>query len=154
MESRIFFYWTTSGIFFRIGKHLVPSVSFSPYFCLFVFGILVILDAWFYFRFFLSSPFCLANVNKDYLIFLYSYNSVAKSDQKQKIGWRKYSLEKSQFGVHKLCKSSLNSRIKLFKIVGIQIFLLLAVVCNIELTLGFCLLLRYRKVTILRRTGS
>ena len=30
LESRIFFYWTNSGIFFRIGKHLVTPEFWVP----------------------------------------------------------------------------------------------------------------------------
>ena len=61
------------------------NLSFIPYFHLLVFDILVILVAWFSFWFF----FCLAhlalqNVNKNYVIFSYFHNFVAKSDQKPK----------------------------------------------------------------------
>ena len=55
-------------------------------FCLLVFGILVTLVAWFSFRvFFRLAHLVLQNVNKDYIIFLYFYNFVSKSDQKPKI---------------------------------------------------------------------
>ena len=54
--------------------------------------ILVFWSLWL--RDFLSIFFCLAhlalqNVNKDYVIFLYFRNFVAKSDQKRKMGWTK-----------------------------------------------------------------
>ena len=62
----------------------VPIVLFIPYFCLLVFGILVTLVEWFSFRFFPSYPSCLANVNKDYVIFFYPCNFAAKNDQTPK----------------------------------------------------------------------
>ena len=104
-----------------------------------------------FFPFFPSCPSCLAsNVDKDYLIFLSFHNFVAKRDQKTKNGMKEMFLREKPV---KSYVRAVNSKIKSFKNIGIQIFLLTAV-CNIELTLGFCLLLRYRKVTILRRTGS
>ena len=80
--------------FFRIVSFLeersfaslfVTFVSFIRHFRLLVFSILVTLVVWFSFRFFLSCPFLLQNVNKDYVIFLYFHNFVAKSDQKPKM---------------------------------------------------------------------
>ena len=55
----------------------------SHIFVFWFFGILVTLVFFFPF-FFPSSPSCLANVSKDYTIFLYFRNFVAKSDQKPK----------------------------------------------------------------------
>ena len=60
---------------------LVRFVSFIPYFRFLVFGILVTLVA---FRFFRLAHLALQNVNKDYVIFWYFPNFVAKSDQKPK----------------------------------------------------------------------
>ena len=58
-------------------------VSFIPYFYLF-FGILVTLVAWFSFRFYRLAHLALQNINKDYIIFSYFSNMVARSDQKPK----------------------------------------------------------------------
>ena len=57
------------------------NVLLIPYFCLLVFGILVTLVAWFSFLFF---HLALQNVNKDYVIFLYFCNFVAKVTKNQK----------------------------------------------------------------------
>ena len=89
--------------------YLLTNVSFIPYFHLLVFGILVTL-----LRDFLSCFFCLAhlalqNVNKDYIIFLYCRNFVAKSDQKQKIGWTKH---KKDILLYKYKRLRLNSILK------------------------------------------
>ena len=65
-------------------------VQFISYFCRLVFGILVTLVAWFSFCF---AHFAFQNVNKDYVIFLYFCNFVAKSDQKWKMGWTKHKWE-------------------------------------------------------------
>ena len=59
--------------------YLPTIVLFIPYSCLLVFGILVISVAWFSFHFF---RLALQNVNKDYPIFLYFHNFIAKIDQK------------------------------------------------------------------------
>ena len=70
-------------------------VSFILYFHLLVFGILVTLVAWFLFQFFFHlAHLALQNVNKDYIIFLYFRNFVAKSDQKRKMGWTKHLIDK------------------------------------------------------------
>ena len=62
----------------------ITIVSFIPYFCLLVFGTLVTLVAWFSFHFFRLAHLASQNLNKDYVIFLYFHNFVAKSDQKPK----------------------------------------------------------------------
>ena len=56
---------------------------------IFVFWFLVTLVALFSFRFFCLAHLVLQNVNKDYVIFSYFCNFVAKSDQKWKMGWTK-----------------------------------------------------------------
>ena len=61
---------------------LVRFVSFIPYFRLLVFGILVTLVAFRFFR--LAAHLALQNVNKYYVIFSYFRHFVAKSDQKPK----------------------------------------------------------------------
>ena len=62
------------------------NVSFIPYFLFLVFDILVTLVARFSFPFFSRlTHLALQNVNKDYVIFSYFRNFVAKSDQKQKL---------------------------------------------------------------------
>ena len=60
------------------------NVSFIPYFAFLVFGILVTIVAWFSFRFFCLAHLALQNVNKDYIIFSYFRNFVAKNDQNPK----------------------------------------------------------------------
>ena len=74
---------------------------FIPYFHLLVFGILVTLVAWFSFHFFSVLPI-LQNVNKDYVIFLYFLNFVAKSDQKPntKNGMNKTNVTTKNFVKH------------------------------------------------------
>ena len=67
-----------------ISPKFVFIVSFIPYFCFLVSGILFTLIAWFSFRSFLSCPSCLAKCKKEYVIFSYFRNFVAKSDQKPK----------------------------------------------------------------------
>ena len=67
-----------------IFENLEYNVSFIPYFCLLVFGILVTLVAWFSFLFFHLAYLVLQNVNKDYIIFLYFRNFIVKGDQKPK----------------------------------------------------------------------
>ena len=65
-------------------QNISTFVLFIPYFRLLVFGILVTLVAWFFFSFFRLAHLALQNVNKDYIIFSYFRNFVAKSDQKPK----------------------------------------------------------------------
>ena len=68
------------------------SSEFIPYFRLLVFGILVTLVVWFSLHFFRLAHLALQNVNKDYVIFLYFCNLIAKSDQKprtKKMRWTK-----------------------------------------------------------------
>ena len=62
---------------------------------IFVYWFLVTLVAWFSFRFFRLAHLALQNVNKDYIIFLYFCNFVAKSDKKPKT---KYGIN-SRIGV-------------------------------------------------------
>ena len=107
----------------------LPYVSFIPYFCLLVFGILVTLVAWFCFRLF--SRLALQNVNKDYTIFLYFRNFVAKSDQKRKMGWTKhlsqkcyilllfFSKPKKKTTTKKIAKNKMTSAMSL-KVPGIE----------------------------------
>ena len=57
---------------------------FIPHFRLLVFGILVTAVAWFFSVFFRFAHLALQNVNKDYIIFSYFRNFIAKSDQKPK----------------------------------------------------------------------
>ena len=66
-------------------------VWFIQYFRLLVFDILVTLAAWFFFRFFLSCPSCLAKWKQRLRNISVFCNFVAKSDQKpkQKMGWMK-----------------------------------------------------------------
>ena len=73
----------------KMSMFLKSFVLFIPYFCPLVFGISVTLVAWFSFLFFLLAHLALQNVNKDYVIFSYFYNFVAKSDQKPKNGMNK-----------------------------------------------------------------
>ena len=63
-------------------KYSKGIVSFIPYFCLLVFGILVTLVAWFSFHFLAKCKQGLCNI------------FVAKSDQKRKKGWTKHKKEK------------------------------------------------------------
>ena len=71
------------------------------YFGNFVFGFFVTLVAWFSFRFFCLAHLALQNVNKDYVIFSYFCNFVAKSDQKRKMGWTKQKSKDFTIGWNK-----------------------------------------------------
>jgi hypothetical protein len=72
-------------------RNEIKYVSFISYFCLLVFGILVTLVS---FGFFGLAHLALQNVNKDYVIFLYFRNFVAKCDQKPKMkNWMNETLD-------------------------------------------------------------
>ena len=73
--------------------HFYIIVSFIPYFCLLVFGILVTLVAWSLFCFFCLAHLALQNVNKDYATFSYLHNFVAK--KWPKIKNKKYDMIKN-----------------------------------------------------------
>ena len=82
---------------------LKPVVLFIPHFCLLVFGILVTLVACFVSVFFHLGHLALRYVNKDYVIFSYLCNLVAKSDQNQKTknGMNETLMVENIFWTHK-----------------------------------------------------
>ena len=81
-ESWIIIFFMKSSRLFSMRK----KVFLILYFRLLVFGILVILVAWFSFYFFPSCPSCLAKCKQRLCnIFLYSHNLVIKSNQKPKV---------------------------------------------------------------------
>ena len=66
-------------------QNSVFFVLFIPYFCLMAFGILVLwLRDFLFIVFFCLVHLALQNINKDYVIFSYFCNFIAKSDQKPK----------------------------------------------------------------------
>ena len=76
-------------LMYILGASNATFVSFTPYFRLLVFGILVTLVAWFSFRFFPSSPSCLAKCKQRLRnIFLTLLPKVTKN-KKWKMGWTK-----------------------------------------------------------------
>ena len=85
----------SNGLFVDLEVYKViynySNVSFIPSFCLLVSGIVVTLVAWISFRVFRLAHLALQNLNKEYVIFSYFRNFIAKSVQKPKMTFTGFS---------------------------------------------------------------